>query len=250
MAKKPAVEQELNIIQIKTESIEICLLGTSPLYFNRLAEKAKRELLAPRGRRTSAADRAASPKHDPIAEFQASVHRNRDGRATRLYMPSPAFKGTMMTAALDLPGTKKTEVGRLLFLPDYTVDIYGIPYLKMDGVRTADINKTPDIRTRAYLPEWACKIRVSYVVPKLTAKSVGNLLVAGGITCGVGDFRQEKGKGSFGQFTVVNSDNADWKRIVKAQGRVEQDKALKNPEPYDDETKELLEWYKGVTKAA
>jgi hypothetical protein len=242
-SKKKVTEKEIEVIQVKIESIEVCLLGTSPLYFNRLAEKAKRELLFPSGRRVTSADRAQSYKHDPLNEFLSSVHKNPDGRPTRLCMPSPAFKGAMMTAALDLPGTKKAEIGRLLFIDGYTVDVYGIPYLKMDGVRTADINRTPDIRTRAFLPEWCCKIRVKYVLPKLSSSAIGNLLTAGGITCGVGDFRQEKGKGSFGQFEPVNEGYPEWKRIVKTMGRVAQDAALRNPQPFDEETRELFDWY-------
>lgn len=250
MAIKAKQEAELSVIKIETGLAEVCILGTSPLYFNRLAEKARRELLAPKGRRVSSADRAGSPKHDPVKEFHDSVHRNPDGSATRLYLPSPAFKGAMMTAALDLPGTKKAEIGRLLWVESYSVDVYGIPFLKMDGVRTADINRTPDIRTRAYLPEWACKIRVKFVKPKLNTNAVYNLLVAGGITCGVGDFRQEKGKGNFGQFTVVDPDNTDFKRILKTQALKQQDHALAAAQPYpgDPDTMELFDWFQSTMK--
>jgi len=252
VAKPKPQETELSVIKIETGVAECCILGISPLYFNRLAEKARRELLSPRGRRTTSADRAASPKHDPIREFLDSVHRNPDGSSTRLCLPSPAFKGAMMTAALDLPGTKKAEIGRLLWVESYSVDVYGLPFLKMDGVRTADINRTPDIRTRAYLPEWACTLRVKFVRPKLNAESVFNLLVAGGITCGVGDFRQEKGKGSFGQFTIVEPDNPEFKRIVKSQGLKQQDHALKAAQPFpgDPDTIELLDWFLNQSKAA
>jgi hypothetical protein len=158
----------------------------------------------------------------------------------------------MMTAALDLPGTKKAEIGRLIWVESYMVDVYGIPYLKMDGVRTADINRTPDIRTRAFLPEWACKIRIKFVKPKLNPNAVFNLLVAGGITCGVGDFRQEKGKGSFGQFTIVDHDDKEWTRIAKAQGMKAQDHALSHPEAYpnDPDTIELLDWFLTQPKQA
>ncbi len=42
----------------------------------------------------------------------------------------------------------------------------------MSVVRSADIGKTPDIRTRAILPAWAARITVTYVTPKLTANAV------------------------------------------------------------------------------
>ena len=64
MAKAPD-SGEISVLKIQQGVVEFCLLGTSPLIFNRMAEKAKRELLMPKGRKT-AADRAQSLKHQPV----------------------------------------------------------------------------------------------------------------------------------------------------------------------------------------
>jgi hypothetical protein len=239
---KKSENVEITILEISQGSVDVAIIGTKPIYFNRMAEKAKRELLLPKGRKT-AADRAQSLKHDPVSEFRNSVYRNYgDSCATRLCFPTPAFKGAMMTAALDLPGTKKTEIGRLAWVENYSVDLYGIPMLKMDVVRSADMNRTPDIRTRAIVTEWCCLMSVSFTQPKLSARSVLNLIAAGGITCGVGDFRQEKGKGSFGQYRLAEANDKDLKRIMKL-GREVQDEALENYKCFDGETEELFDWY-------
>lgn len=240
-----AKAEEISILEISQGTASFALIGTSPLIFNRMATKAQRELLMPKGRK-NAAERAANLKHNPLEEYRNSVNRNKgDEAATRLCMPAPAFKGAMMTAALDLPGTKKTEIGRLVWVQGTAVDVYGVPELFMTPVRSADIGHTPDIRTRAIIPEWACVVTVNFVRPKLNVQSIARLMAAGGIIAGVGDFRQEKGKGSYGQFSAVELDNEEFRRIVAAGGREVQDAALAEPRCYDEETEELLSWFTG-----
>ena len=43
--------------------------------------------------------------------------------------------------------------------------IIGTPVLRMDITRSSDIGRTPDVRTRAYFPEWSVVIRVLYAKP-------------------------------------------------------------------------------------
>jgi hypothetical protein len=113
----------------------------------------------------------------------------------------------------------------------------------MSIVRSADMNKTPDVRTRAIVPVWACRLSVTFVQPLIRAQAVANLLAAAGITIGVGDWRPEKGAGSYGQFRIVDQDDAEFRAILKAGGRKAQEEALEHPVCYDDETTELLSWY-------
>lgn len=243
MIKKSASSEEINVLEITQGQATFGIVGTSPLVFNRMAEKARRELLKPTGRKT-AADKASKLKHVPIDEYRASVYRNAgDAAPTRLAFPAPGFKGAMATAALDLPGTKKSEIGRLTWVTGTHVNVYGVPQLLMSVVRSADMARTPDIRTRAICPEWACVVTINFVQPKMHAKAIGNLLAAAGVISGIGDFRQEKGKGSFGQFKLVNQDDEQFLRILAEGGRAAQDAALNEPRCYDAETEELLSWF-------
>lgn len=244
MAKTTTTE-EISILEISEGTASFAIVGKTPLIFNRMSLKAQHELLMPKGRK-NAAERAANLKHNPMEEYRNSVHRSKDDKApTRITLPAPAFKGAMSTAALRIPGTKKTEIGQLVWVQGRAIDIYGVPQLFMSVVRSADINKTPDIRTRAIIPEWACLVTVSFIRPQLNAQGIARLMAAGGIVAGVGDFRQEKGKGSFGQFRATSLDDADYKRIIKGGGRKAQDAALSKPLCYDDETEELLSWFAG-----
>ena len=242
MAVAPKVAQDIiDVAEVEQETILLNILGTSPLICNRMSEKARRELLMPSGRKTMA-ERSSSMKHDPIAEFRASPYILPDG-PTLLGIMSSAFKGAMGTAALDLPGATKSKIGRLVYVENDYVSIFGVPKLFMAITRSADMNKTPDVRTRAIVPEWACRIAISFVSPIIKRTAVINLLSAAGITAGVGDWRPEKGKGAFGRFKIVDADNSDFVRITALGARSAQEAALGNPDCYDNETAELLAWY-------
>ena len=241
--RKAETSSEIQVIEVVKGQIDFCILGTSPLIMNRMSQKVWHELLAPKGKK-NAAEKASSLKHDPIQEFRNSPYIIENKAAPSLLGILPtAFKGAMLTAALDMPGTKRTQMGRLLTVDWDMQPVYGIPKVFMSITRSADMNKTPDVRTRAILPEWACKLTVTFNKPILREQSVANLLAAAGMQSGVGDWRQEKGSGSFGAFKLVSNDDKDFLRITKTMGREVQQEALDNPIAYNAETEEMLAWF-------
>jgi hypothetical protein len=239
MAIKKA-ETGLHIDALKQGRVTLRLIGTTPLYFNAMSAKEKRTLLIGGGKKTAAEKREL--KHHPEQEFRDSVYRLPTGE-TLLGFPAPGVKGAMATAALETPGVTKTSVQRLIFLPEQKIKVWGKPFLKMDVVRSADMAKTPDIRTRAFLPRWCAEVDIAFVTPTLSVHSVVSLLSNAGAIVGVGDFRQEKGRGSYGTFAVAGDDLGDWADYwaeVTAEGRAVQESALANPEYADDDTAELM----------
>lgn len=247
---KKADSAAIVVDAIQTEVLQLHILGTTPLILNRISEKARHEFVLPSGGRKTAADRAASLKHDPIEEFRASPYIIDDDDApTLLAHMASAFKGAAMTASLDLPGTRKAQIGRLLWVRSQLVGIYGIPEVFSAIVRMADINKTPDVKTRAIVPRWAATIVVEFAVPLLTTRSVVNLFSAAGVIAGIGDWRPEKGKGNYGQFTLVDPDNESFVEITQTGGRAAQVAAMDNPFAYDRETEELLSWFETEVQA-
>lgn len=242
MAKKVSgILEAIEVEPLRVGSMQVWLKGQTPLICNRMAAKACREILFPKGRK-STAERQQSLKHDPMSEYRNSMSL-RPGKtgATRIVFPSPAVKGAMATAALETKGTNKTQIGRLVWVKNYSVDVYGVPQVFMSVVRSADKNRTPDIRTRAILEEWCVEVVIQFVKPQLSEQAIMQLLANGGIIVGIGDFRQEKGKGSFGQFSVATK--AECQKIVKAGGMRQQDAAIKAPKCFDSDTEELLSWF-------
>lgn len=231
---------EIVIEKLSVGTATVWIKGLTPLVFNAMSAKARHELLFPAGRKT-AADKAQNMKHNPIEEYRGSVYAFNSDADTRLAFPATAFKSAICTAALEQPGVKKSQVGRLTWVEGDMICVYGAPQIYTAIVRSADMNKTPDVRTRAILPRWCCRISIRFVRPTLNETMLARLIETAGLVIGIGDYRQEKGKGNYGQFEV--SSEAECADIVNGGGRVEQDAALENPVPYDRETSSLLAWF-------
>jgi hypothetical protein len=240
MAKAKGIVEAIEVEPLRVGSMQVWLKGRTPLICNRMAGKAMRDLLLPRGRKTKA-EKEQMLKHDPLNEFRNSMNTRSGKGPTRLTFPSPAIKGAMATAALETKGTNKTQIGRLVWVKGYSCDLYGSPQLLMSVVRSADMNKTPDVRTRAILTDWCLPVTIQYVKPQMSENAILQLLSNGGIIVGIGDFRQEKGKGSFGQFEVATKE--DCAAIMKDGGLKRQDAAIKKPTFFDAESEELFSWF-------
>jgi hypothetical protein len=204
------------------------------------------QLLYPRPGKLTGAEKQLNIKHNPREEFRKSVYAPIDKEyATRLIIPARAFSRAIADVAIDTPGATRAEMLRLTWvLGENAIDVpvYGIPQLYMSTVRMSDKNKTPDIRTRGILPEWAAYLSVRYHKPQLTLTTIGNMVARAGLIIGVGDDRHQKG-GDHGMFEVVGKDHPKFVRLVQQCGRTAQDEALANPVCFDKETEELLAWF-------
>lgn len=232
---------------VNRERLTMHLLGTTPMLHNCLSEKARQELLLPSPKVYGKA-RELKLKHNPLQEFRDSIYFNDDKKAPTLVEHlSAAFRKAMQNAALDLPGTTKSEIGRMVWVEDDRIPIYGLPQLDMRIVRQAGMNRTPDVRTRCYMHEWAATITVNYMSPQLTAQSVANLCAAAGMYIGVGDYRNEKGAGNYGLWKIVSATDKDFKRITKL-GRKVQVAAMEAPTYSNTETEKLHGWFEETVK--
>jgi len=235
----------LQISALKQGRGTVRLIGQTGFYSHALSAKAMRTLLVGGAKKTAAERKEI--KHDPVTEFRDCIYRHASG-PTLVGFPAPGVKGAMATAALQTPGVKKTDVQRHIFLPDYWIKMWGRPYLKMDIVRSADMAKTPDVRTRAFLPRWVAEVDIAFTMPVLSTYSVVTLLANAGMIAGIGDFRQEKGRGCFGTFAVAGSADMgefqDYWDEIAAEGRDVQQAAMDSPEcePGDTQTQQLLEF--------
>jgi hypothetical protein len=232
---------EIVIDALQEGATDLWLVGRSPIILNRLAEKARQTLLYPVGRK-STGERARSLKHNPMQEFLAAPHRLAEG-PTLLAIPGSAPKLAMAKAALDIPNVQKSQIGRLVYVPAERLPVYGKPQIILSVVRSADINKTPDIRTRCIVAEWAIPLQICYATPILSQAAIINLLTYAGRYVGIGDWRSEKGNGNYGQFSPITiSEGKKLKHILKWDRRAQLEE-MAAPSSYDEETNELLAWF-------
>lgn len=248
MATKKKETQSVEVMRVEQEAITFCILGTSPFVCNAMSAKVQHDLLLP-PRKKSRQEKESTLKHEPLDEYRRSAYRSvGDDADTRIEFPAAGFKRAMASAALELPGVNKSQIGRLCWAEGHMVPIFGVPQLWMAVTRSADIKRTPDVRTRAIIPEWAAQVTVSFVTPNLRRQPVVNLMASAGVFIGVGDGRPERGALSFGRFEVVSEDDERYQRIIKAGGREAQDAAFENPTAFDRETEELLEWWQAEVR--
>jgi hypothetical protein len=188
------------IDRIDSETIQVPIIGTTPLIMHRFAEKAKRQMLdAMQGKKT--------PKQskDPEAEYQGAFYRLKGDSGYGL--PAVAFKQSMVGATrffgkdVSMVLVRQTvfvhgdvgEDGQML------VTIEGEPHMREDVVTVG--RGGHDLRYRPEFPEWRADLRITYVRASFTRGSVLSLLDAAGMGVGVGEWRPEK-NGDFGQFTI------------------------------------------------
>jgi hypothetical protein len=245
--KKDMKSSEIHVTEIELGYSIFYLHGTTPIVFNKMSGRGKRDLLLPPKKKT-AADKAIQLKHDPIAEFRSSVHYMPPGSKTLLGFPAGGIKRAMASIAVDMPGSSKAQIGRLVRVTaddklTNLVCVWGLPKLFMQIVRNSDIKHTPDVHTVAKIDEWLIRIQVWYPRVLLNPTSIFNLLHAAGMFIGLGDGRQEKGKLDNGSFEVFTQDGADKFKDILKIGYKEQEKAMEKAEPYSAEELELLTWY-------
>ena len=226
------------IKRMRTETTQVGLIGVSPYISHRNSETSMKELTYPR--KGDAAKRDLL-KHDPHVEFLESLYLL-DDAPTLCGVPATAIKGAMMTAALDEEAVYKTTIGRLVWVENSLIPLYGIPVLGYDIVRQSGRTGAPDSRFRAFFMEWAVKVEITFQVPRLNVQQVMNLLESGGARSGLGDWRPEKA-GDYGRFRVVDMHDPDFVRICESGQREAQAVALEKISYRDSESRSFVEWF-------
>jgi hypothetical protein len=242
MAKSQKTKtSELDIQPISIGQATFTVVGVQPFIYNSVSVKAQRELLLPA--RKTKGDRIKTLKQDPMAEYRSSVYRAKDG-PTALVIPAAMFKKAAANAAIDIGGATKAEMGRLMWIPQTHIAMYGVPQMLIGIMRDAGQARTPRIRTRAIVPQWHATFMIEYVKPNLTQNAVANVVAASGLITGVGDSRPQKGHGTFGQFRLADTgDAALVEHLIKTGAREAQEAALDEPNFYDETTEELYSWF-------
>jgi hypothetical protein len=256
MTKKATERNDVvNIQPLHTSTVHCRIIGTEPLYQNRMSAKAKQGFLVGTKKKTKA-ERTVI-KHDPVQEYRDAIEPfglrsvpgsvNLHDAPTAVGLRTVSVKSSMCQAAIETAGMTKAGSQRLLYIAGEKISLYGTPKLRLDIVRSADMARTPDLRSRPIFGKWGAEVSIRFVCPQLSAQGVITLLQNAGMLIGLGDNRQEKGKGAYGSFRVLgtNENDDEWNDLVQSHGREAQLAAIEAPEYWDDETAELMDFYFG-----
>lgn len=214
-AKKTAA-LEIPALQIKT--VDLHIVGDSPLICHAWSEKAKLMMLGKQQKKAT----SAKEVRRPAVEFADSLYwltekpnldnvSDEDAQAildevipkSKFGFPSLAFKsaavdGAFQQKALD----KKTTARGAIHIVGEFVEINGIPTLREDMARIG--MGTADLRFRAEFKTWSTVLHIKYNSGAISLAQVVNLFSIGGFSNGVGDWRPAK-DGTFGTFHVESA---------------------------------------------
>jgi len=195
MARRPgpAERVEIDLPKIDLRTIEITLIGESPLICHAWSRKAKQAMLDKQMKK-------ARPKKDaknPEADFRESLYQNPGGGYG---FPTIAFKSAAVDACSFVDGMTKVLARGAFHIDGELVKIEGTPTPREDMVRLA--LGTADIRYRGEFREWRATVSVRYNAAVLSAEQIVNLFNMAGFAIGIGEWRPQR-DGQYGRFHVA-----------------------------------------------
>lgn len=190
----------ITIERLGRETVEIPVIGISPVIPHKWSEKALRMM---RDAQSGSKARAKKEPKIPKDEAEGSLYRLPDGRPG---FPATGFKASIVGAARLFDGVTMTSLKSGLFVegegPDQLVPLEGEMLLREDTPRNA--NGVADLRYRYQFFPWSVTLRVTFLPALMDVRSVYALVDAAG-NGGVGDWRPSAPKsqtGTFGRFEV------------------------------------------------
>lgn len=211
-AKKKA---EVSIPRLNVETVELTLVGTSPLIqhawdpkiIRLMAEKQAKKAKKGREAKVPAYDWVASmywlsdppvlPLEDPDEAMEVAEKAVQEGR---FGMKTIAFKAAAVYGAGYIDGlTKVSTRGAFHVVGEYAEIDAEPPVMRQDMVRVGV--SSADIRYRGMFEEWSTTLTIQLNTAAMSIEQMVSLFNTGGFSSGVGEWRPEK-NGSYGRFTV------------------------------------------------
>jgi hypothetical protein len=189
-ANTAAVAIELPALNIQT--MELTVVGDSPLICHAWSKKAKEEMLHKQMKRAKQAKEAKDPERD----FQESLYHLPGGGYG---FPAVAFKSAAVDACSHIAGVTKVEARGAFHIIGDMVKIDGDPIRREDMVKIA--MGTADIRYRGEFRLWSATFDTRFNANVLSAEQIVNLFNTAGFAIGIGEWRPQR-DGSFGMFHV------------------------------------------------
>ena len=220
MAAKKTEIVEIKPIEMNT--VEVTIQGDTPLIMHAWSEKAKRMMLeTQQGKAKGKKKEFKNPVDDFIQSMYWLTEKpDTDGlsgeeceqafdnaikNGAKFGFPITAFKQAAISAAYRMGWSKdKMSLRGVFFIEtDYgdMVEIKSdVPQMREDMVKIG--MGTADIRYRGQFNNWSTTFRLKYNVNgQYSLENILNIINAGGVVCGVGEWRPEK-DGQFGTYHI------------------------------------------------
>lgn len=198
----------IELPSIDLQTIEVPIIGDSPLICHAWSKKAREQMLAKQMKKASSSKAAK----DPWRDFCETLYwldgmpddpGEEDVITGRFGFPAVALKSAAVTAVTTISSMTKVMARQCFHIIGEMVEILGPPpSMREDMVRVG--MGTADIRHRAEFETWGAVLRVQHNASVLSAAQVVQLFEAGGFGVGIGDWRPER-DGVNGRFHVAKT---------------------------------------------
>ena len=215
--------ETIEIKPIEMAEVKLTLIGDSPLIMHAWSEKAKRMMLE---KQTGKSKGKQVEFKNPVDDFIQSMYwitgkpeysdkaddkvcqkefETAISNGAKFGFPVSAFKQAAISAAYRMGWAKsKAELRGVFFIDSEYDDLLEIksdvPEMREDMVRIG--NGVADIRYRGEFRNWSTTFTLKYNVNgQYSLENIVNMINAGGMVCGVGEWRPEK-DGQFGMYHV------------------------------------------------
>ena len=196
MAKAAPVSSTIQLPKFDLRTMEIRLIGDSPLICHAWSKKAKQQMLDKQMKKAKEAKSAKDPEQD----FRDSLYPLEGGGYG---FPAVAFKAAAVDACSHVDGITKVEARGAFHIDGDMVRLIGSePTMREDMVRVG--MGTADIRYRGQFDSWQAVIAVRFNAGVLSAEQIIHLFNIAGFAIGVGEWRPQR-DGSFGLFHVAKA---------------------------------------------
>jgi hypothetical protein len=214
MAPKTGKAHEAVAIQLpplKLRTLEITLVGDSPLICHKWSEKAKKEMLDKQMKKAKQKKEAK----DPWMQFCESLYwltpmperpTSEDIEQAEFGVPTIGFKAAAVNACSHADGVTKVLARGAFHIDGELVKLEGRPTMREDVTRIG--MGVADLRYRGEFKNWRVTLRVRYNENVLSAEQIVNLFNIAGFAIGVFEWRPQK-NGGFGMFHVATADELE-----------------------------------------
>lgn len=201
----------ISIPEPRIQTIEVPIVGISPLIVLPWSEKATRQM------EDAQSKKAKAPKEprDPQAEFDQCRYVSDEGWDG---VPATAFKSAIVGASRAVDGLPMTIARRMVYvLPDGfggdqpLVRLRGKLHRELNKAHVRNANGGADIRYRSMYREWSVLLRVEFNAQILNLQQIMHLIDNAGLWEGICEWRpscKENNSGQFGRFRVERKEKS------------------------------------------
>jgi len=201
---KATKQTEVTIPPMNIQSMEIVLVGDSPLIVHAWSDKAKKMMLDKQMKKAMPKKEAKNPELDVIDSLYWYSAKPKSATLADLAkaefgFPTIAFKAAAVDACSHVDGMTKVGARGAFHIDGDLVKIEGTPTPREDMVRVG--MGVADIRYRAEFRMWRVRLPIRYNANLISPEQLVNLYEAAGFGIGVGEHRPQR-DGSCGRFHV------------------------------------------------